>query len=301
MCCFVGPARTSKTTVYAGEVSRLGVHVVAYQNTVGNGRYAPGLMPPMRRHFFSQVEDAVATANAMIIHFPAAEAMGPENMIDASDSPGFLDDIRKAIPDPNATRGMTRGGSLSYGMKAVQIFDKGSYKVVLASDASHIPDALELLPSHIRPPFNNSIFYAYSEWFPGWPVALCCFNNTDDVKVEPLLWWYKPRNPNVLFVPTLDAHDGSAPDLDSNVELDHTIAFGSDRMTDGFEVRYGGPITPEVKKYLPEVVVGDQYNGDYLPNGDFTCDLEKLNSGKWYRYDEVIKRADPRQLVQMVG
>ena len=40
--------------------------------------------------------------------------------------------------------------------------------------------------------------------FPGYPVALCCFDNTEARESEPLLLWYKPMNPDRFVLPGLD-------------------------------------------------------------------------------------------------
>jgi hypothetical protein len=119
------------------------------------------------------------------------------------------------------------------------VFTQGVYDVVLARDARYVPQALERVRPDKRPPLADAIFRAYSEWFPDWPVALCCFNTVDRARAEPLLWWYRPRNPAVLFAPALDAHDGRPPDLREQVPVDHTVIFGSDRLAGGVRVPYG--------------------------------------------------------------
>src|SRR4051812_9377362 len=91
VCVSMAPAQFSKTIVYGGEVSSLGVHVVGYQNTVQDGanwmdrligRLAPGGLPGRGRD--------TASGNAMLLHFPAAEAMSAANMLDTADCPHIL-------------------------------------------------------------------------------------------------------------------------------------------------------------------------------------------------------------------
>ncbi len=228
MCVSLGPARFSGTIVYAGEVSALGVHVLGYQNSVRNvrhplarilGRWRPG-----------------PTGNAMLLHFPAAEPMTEANLLDTRDCPRILDDMARALtppPPPDESDLRSLGG-----MADAVVFTRGIYDVVLARDARYVPEALERVRPDKRPPLADAIFRAYSEWFPEWPVALCCFSNLERLRAEPLLWWYRPRNPAVLFAPALDAHDGRPPDPDEHVPADHTVILGSDRLAAGSPVRF---------------------------------------------------------------
>src|SRR5580693_761461 len=89
MCCTFEPAKLSDTTLYCGEHTHPNgkrVHVIGYQNTVENRAGGP---------------------NAMIIPFPAAELMGPSNIIDTSKTPSILQDMAAGLR--STYDGMSRG------------------------------------------------------------------------------------------------------------------------------------------------------------------------------------------------
>jgi hypothetical protein len=256
MCVCLGPARLSNTTLYVGEATRDGklVHVLGYQNTAQNLAVAATSVP-----------SGMLAGNAMILPFPASEPMGKDNVLDTSGCKNILKDIAEAVKP----RSKGFGRSMSFGMdsRSVEVFDTGIYTVVLARDPRDIPAALARVPAEKRPDLKPEIFAAYAEWYPGWQVALCCFNNAEAVEADPLLWWYVPAFPNVLFAPTLDSHTGGVPDLAAEVELDHTIAVGSTEGK-GSRISYSDEVPNDVRNLLPSFGVGLELSG-YEVNGDF--------------------------------
>lgn len=221
MCITFEAAELSNTKLYAGEAQRGDryVHVIAYQNKA-----------------------ATKGPNAMILPLPAAVMPGPENVIDTRGLARFLEDIHRATeivapPTKNASRSL---GAL----EEAQVFDVGSYTVVLAASPLAIPEALASVSPDKRPPVNPGVLRAFEELYPGWPLAVCCWNGT--FETEPLLWWYEPKMPDQLFAPALDAHDGQAPRTGANVRVDHHVAFGSTLRPVGKEVRYRDDV------YIPD-------------------------------------------------
>ncbi len=252
MCCSVSPnieVRFSDTILYAAEAVNLQgktVHVLGYQNQAQNNvkgfnsvNYQPfqptGFWDKLRKLFASDSPKGISakveesTGNAMILPFPCAAAtMSKDNVLDTKNCPDILKDIAKAVKPP--PRQMVGFAAQSYRplAAAVQIFEAaGIYTVVLAQDARDIPAALNQVPKEKRPKLNPELFKAYAKWYPGWTVALCCFNNEELKEALPLLWWYEPMNPEKLFLPALDCHTGNVPKLDSQVIVDHTVAVGS--------------------------------------------------------------------------
>jgi hypothetical protein len=53
-----------------------------------------------------------------------------------------------------------------------------------------LTSALGRVPRSKRPVLNPALFDAYARWYPGWTVALCCFNNRRARLADTLLWWY---------------------------------------------------------------------------------------------------------------
>ena len=260
MCCTLRPAELSKTILYSGEAERERnlVHVLGYQNRAKNRFDGP---------------------NAMILPFPAAGPMGPRNCLETTGLRWLMNDLAAAVHVERLTRSASRGfGSLALGSaKSVTVFDSGEYTVVLADDARDIPSALERVPEAKRPDMNEEIFDAYAKWYPEWPIALCCFASRKEVEAEPLLWWFEPKDPKVLFAPALDAHSGNAPDLTEHVRVDHSVVFGSTLHSRGQPVRYRREVPRHVSPFVADRVVGEEFQ-TALTNGDFAIPVARMSS-----------------------
>lgn len=260
------PARLSSTLIYSGEGIRnsKNVHVLAYQNTARNEHAGP---------------------NAMIIPFPTNAVMGEDNVIDTRQFKGFLKDITNA----SKMQMRTLGGDARNMMKGVaaasaKVFDVGSYTVVLAEKASHIPVALERVPENKRPVISTKFLIGYSQIYKDHPIAVCCFDGT--IEAEPLLWWYEPKDSKALFIPTMDAHDGDPPKLTEAVQTDHIISVGSsmdNRVGRHYPVRYKDRIPNEVLPLLPGFVYGTKLGSTYK-NGDMFVEADTMAAtGKGWR------------------
>lgn len=213
MCMTTRPARLSKTVIYAAEVQRDGdvFHVIGYQNRAKS-----------------------SGPNAMILPLPAAEALGPANVIDTRKFKGILTSYDKAIErlrprDRNDDR-LGFGGDrvLRRSSKGFQVFESGSYTIALAENPHSMRLALNDVPPSKRPEIPGNFLADLSQLYKDWPMAVCCFNG-DLEAPEPLLWWFKPRFSHALFAPAIDAHDGNPPDPAVQVQRDHTLAFASYR------------------------------------------------------------------------
>lgn len=260
MCCTFEKSEMSNTRIYAGEAQRQGklVHVLAYQNTaISRG------------------------ANAMVLPFPTEVAMGRENVIDTTRFKNFLEDIGEAsrhITKSAGRRGMTLGAASfdADGLRA-EVFDSGSYTIVLATNVWQIPEALSRVPAEKRPNVSSDFLIGYNDLYEGQPIAVCCWDGS--IEAEPMMWWYEPSNPNALFIPTMDAHDGMAPRLGVKVDTDHLISVGSTSGNLGNTVRYrdASKMTAEAKELLPLQVHGKKLY-DRLPNGDCFVATSTLHS-----------------------
>lgn len=241
MCMTFGSARLSQTRLYAGEARFAGkyVHVIAYQNKATS-----------------------AGPNAMILPIPAAAPLTEQNVIDTRSFSSFLDDIHRANYIPSSSPYAARSASYS---PRVRVFVVGSYTVVLAARPSAIASALARVPEQQRPDVNPAMLQAFDELYPGWPLAVCCWNGK--IHAEPLLWWYEPKMPGWLFAPALDAHDGEPPHLRAEVTVDHHVAFGSTLDPFGNEVHYDAPVPGIARGLLPTRVRGARLTGT-MPNGD---------------------------------
>lgn len=258
MCMTASPARLSNTILYGADAMKDGkyIHIIGYQNVA---------------------EDLSGKPNAMILPFPVAEGtkMGPENIIDTRAYSGFMKRYRDAIPSSDrrmmsASKGMSRGISAS----VAQVFESGSFTVVLAESAGAIPEALTRVPEEKRPSISAALLESFDQLYPGEPIAVCCWSGS--IRPEPLLWWYEPKNKESIRLPALDAHDGGAPRT-GLVKVDHAIVFGSLINPAGFSAFPVGTHIPQtLAPYLAPLISGRQYTNTWLPNGDFILPTKKI-------------------------
>ena len=234
MCVAVAPARFGGTILYHGhrnhpEHGR--VHVLGYQNTAQNLASGP---------------------NAMLLQLPAL-GMTQANFVDTSRCPRILRDMADAVRPASAGWGSSQGAAYG-GPPPVQVFEHDIYTVVLATDATLIPDALRQVPENRRISDNRPLFDFYAAMYPGYAVALCCFDNREATAANPLLMWYSPHDPDLFTLPAIDCHTGGVPDLNAEVLTDHWVILGTDEHDDGWgsEVRYsGGPPGPPPRRSCP--------------------------------------------------
>lgn len=273
MCCTIGEveAKLSDTKLYAGEAMHEGkyVHVLAYQNTAETDGSAP---------------------NAMIIPFPTNVPMGPANILDTSKYKGFLNDIGEATRIYAKSRGMMLGDDhdeLFFGSAAgmAQVFDVGAYTVILADHVAQVPAALLKVAANKRPTISTQFLIRYGQMYPKQPVALCCWSGV--VEADPLLWWYEPKDPENLFIPTMDAHTGAPPDVNAIVYTDHIISVGSNINPTGERVSYSDSELYEGATLLPTHVHGTKQKG-FVKNGDTFVNVKNMRDTK--RIGTFIKR-----------
>lgn len=257
MCCTLEPAELSNTILYAGEATREGryVHVLGYQNRAKNLSEGP---------------------NAMILPIPASAAMGPSNVIDTSGCKKILSDLSMYALPGKMTKGSFRGlGGDDDDHDSLEVFDSGQYTIVMSTDATAIPGALERVPVNKRPRMNDAIFEAYAKWYPSWSIALCCFEAKSEVEPEPMIWWYEPRNRDFLFAPGLDGHDGQLPRIGSSVKVSADLIVGSQISPSGLRVRYSDTLSPELRALLPTLAFGQEFRTK-MPNGDYVFPVGSL-------------------------
>jgi hypothetical protein len=256
MCVSSNLANFSNTMVYVGKhLTKDGeIHVLGYQNNPQNLSSGP---------------------NAMILHFPASEAMTEKNVLDTSKCPSIFRDMVTAV----ATRGMGMSRSMTtFGVQSKAIvFDHGIYTIILAKSPDEVSEALSRVPLNKRPPVSPELLEFYKLKYPGWPLAVCCFNNADVESAEPLMWWYKPlevyddQGQPSFILPGVDSHDGSPPNMNALVERDHWLILSTPELNSvngGYMVNYSEPIPQSLMSYLPKYVVGFNLAGKGK-NGDF--------------------------------
>jgi len=180
------------------------------------------------------------------------------------------------------SRSITKGrDTLSYSAHSVaDVFESGSYTIVLATSVDQIPEALEMVPQIKRSSISAELLSSLGELYDGWPIAVCCFDG-DKVSPEPMIWQFEPKFKHILLAPALDAHTGGAPNLNKRVSRSHKLAFYSYRMeTDNClnaDFRYSE--IPQAFDFL----FGKKVKGAVIDgkgqNGDFAIKIDDLITG----------------------
>ncbi|MFD1046645.1 hypothetical protein ACFQ1S_14335, partial [Kibdelosporangium lantanae] len=253
MCLSVAPASFSETIQYVGRKNHpwLGrIEVLGYQNRAQNLHAGP---------------------NAMVLHIPAR--LTEANFIDVSDY-AVLQRMVSTIwqPGPGGAGYGSYGGF--GGSSPVQVFDHGTYTILVAENPTKIPAALKQVPRNRRPQLRRELFRFYARNFPNHSLVLCCFDGT--LQADPLLMWYPPADERVYVLPSLDGHTGRAPDLEQYVSVDHWLVFGGDDFPEhwGRSIEYPG-VSDHVRSFLPDRITGT-YRGGGVPNGDFAISRANL-------------------------
>jgi hypothetical protein len=265
----MGPAEFSGTTLYMGRVRHPAhglVHVLGYQNTAVNRADGP---------------------NAMLLHLPA-HGMTQDSFLDVGRSSDVLERMVDAVRPRSAPAGGIDWMSYGRAPSEVQVFEHDIYTVLLASDPTALPAALHRVPEHKRPELNPELMRFYAERYPGYAMAVCCFDNREAAQAKPLLMWYVPHNPEVLTAPALDAHTGRPPGMIGKVPVDHWVLFGSDETPAGWgePVDYGRGMRHRMRAFLPGEVRGERFSG-LLPNGDFALHHDNLVTGGMCRVERI--------------
>lgn len=262
MCVSASQASFSDTILYAAEMCRAGeiVHVMGYQNAV---------------------ENRVIGANAMILPIPSFDDMGPENLIDTKPFSNVLRDLVSGLQP--RSRSMSKGAGGGY-----KIFNSGDYTVVLTADARTIREALGQVDESRRPHIRDDLLAFYAQRYAGWHIAVCCFNNQSMPTPDPLLWWYRPMNPDVLFAPGVDSHSGGPPDLTRDVRRDHAVVFGSAQSKTG---AIGSRLEklPDNHRWMFEGRYSLTTIKHATPNADFVLPVEVARSGRHVSWRDMVE------------
>lgn len=235
------------------------IHVLGYQNVAQNLAHGP---------------------NAMVLHLPSATTMGEKNFVDTSGAPRYLRDIATSVLPVPVGSGERGGSPRNYGaMAKAAVFAYGKvYTVILADSPSQVTEALTRVPPNRRPDIGEEIAAFYEASYPGWTLAVCCFDNAEAKEAEPVTLWYETLFPELLVIPGIDAHDGRAPNLDEEVLVDHQVFFGHEALgRELCKVRYKE--WPEnIRAFLPAKVAGKRFSGTKMRNGDFVLQTSGENA-----------------------
>lgn len=270
MCVSIAPARFSATTLYAGRRTHpvLGpIEVLGYQNKAVNLARKP---------------------NAMVLHIPANLTRNNFLWVSEQNS-GILDQMVEVLKPPSYGGYGAAPGAAQPATPAVQVFDHDIYTIVLAEDPTQIPAALQQVPPNKRPLLDRGLFDFYAAMYPYHSIVLCCFDNAEAHRANPLLIWYPPPFDDWIIMPAVDGHTGGVPDLAAQVDTDHWLVFGADNAPEGIgRPVYYHEMDPVLRAFLPDRVVGREYRSQTV-NGDFALSIQNLH----HDYMSGIERVQP--------
>lgn len=298
MCISIAPVSFGNTVTGLYEADHR-THVIFYQNVVsptGASSQAATSRSPRRRGASAPANwtGRKASGNALVIPIMTDDFKSIRLLTETADTPDLLADVRRALAPPRRrSRGGLRGSKGMGDQVIIQQFD--IYTLVLATRASLIPDAVEAVPAAKRPPLTRALFDQLEAWY-DCPFAVACFSDADKGESKPVAYAYTPRYPDYFMIYTLDGHDGSVPDLDAVVDLDHTVFAGSYRMEGGSTVNYSDEIPAGLSKFVPKAVVGRAFpKGTRMVNGDIVVAVDDVVAGRFEAFRAVPPNAPERE------
>jgi len=270
MCITVNHAALSKTKILSLPLEN-GNHFIAYSNSVKNTSGKP---------------------NAMILPVPGETTH--EMFHNTENYKDFLDEIIKKAALNKWEGWKSRGFKSKVILSAdFENFQLGMYNIGLTKDFNDVQTFIQSQPEEKRPEVSESLQNFFKEKYAGWSFVVCLFDNNKTIDAQPIAFEYKPFGGNrLIYFPTMDAHDGQAPEVGGMVDVDHTFIY-----------EHTGPMT---RKYYMESVKLDAAVPDFiqnrkfrfvdvhdcLPNFDTYIDTQKLAETD-FDEDAPIKRIEP--------
>lgn len=235
MCITLLPASLTNTKILTIRLQN-GRHFTAYSNNVKNLSGKP---------------------NAMILPIPGITK--PEWFHDTTMYNNFLDEIAEAT---KVTYRSLRLGANAKGVAFTE-FVLGIYQVGLADSFQGAEAFIDSLPESKRPDVSQVLRDFFSAHYKGYSFAVCVFSADETSASQPIAYEYEPANSEILFYPTMDAHDGSAPAEGQIVDVDHTFIFVESA---GSQVNFSQNVPDFIKssRYRQWQVVGPDINGDVV-------------------------------------
>lgn len=268
MCCTVEKAKLSNTKILSLPLDN-GNHFIAYGNSVRNESGKP---------------------NAMILPIPGRTK--PEWFHNTKKYKSFLTDITKKATWMNwmgwNTRGLMKSASLGDNFSSYEKFQLGMYTVGLSDSFDGIAAFLNSLPDDERPAVSKELQEFFKSHYPNWSFAICCFNTSKPIDAQPIAFEYTPMDPNNLYFPTMDAHNGGAPDLDEKVEVDHMFIY---EHTGPREDKYAMEHIDldNVPDFLNKRKYRTMSMGGYMSNGDTVVNITEMSALQFLHEPEFIR------------
>jgi len=269
MCITINHAALSKTKILSLPIPN-GNHFIAYSNSVKNLSGKP---------------------NAMILAIPGKTQ--PSWFHNTEKYKDFLTEITEKATMNNwlgiLSKGMRSAKSLSF-----EQFELGMYTIGLADSFEGAEEFINSLSDNKKPEVSEELKNFFKTEYTGWSFAVCCFDSTKAIDAQPIAFEYTPFNEDFLYFPSLDAHDGGAPNLREQVRTDHTIIFEHTGRMDKNKTYYmeSVKLDASVPEFLQERKYRIAHMNGYAKNGDTFIKISEMNDTE-FSTDPKMYRIPP--------
>lgn len=262
MCITTNKASLSNTTILSIPVDN-GRHFLAYSNKVKNLSGKP---------------------NAMILPIPGKTKQ--EWFHDTTEYKDFLKEIVKKSDIDNWCGNL----SMSRGCKSFDRFNVGMYTIGLSESFEGAEEFISSLEENVRPEISDSLKEFFKKEYKGWSFAVCCFSSNEVIDSQPIAFEYEPVNSDIIFYPTMDSHDGEAPDFTERIKSDHTFIFEhSGEMKKEYEME-----SIQLNSQVPSILQNRKYRNSYEDgydfNGDTFISLSEMSALEFSENPKLSKR-----------
>lgn len=273
MCITINKAEMSATKILSLPLEN-GRHFIAYSNSVKNKSGKP---------------------NAMILPIPGETK--PEWFHNTEGYKEFLGEIAQRAHMDNWYPKKFLSRSAKGKMLGFDKFDLGMYTIGLASSFEGAEEFIASLPEEKRPEISEDLRAFFREHNRGWSFAVCCFDSEKTIDAQPVAFEYVPFNSDLLYFPTLDAHDGGAPDLKRKVHADHAFIYEHEGVFEREKYAMGSIELEEV----PDFINNRRYrllvrNGP-IQNGDTYIRISEMKALD-FSEDPPLYRAAPEPYIE---
>lgn len=241
MCITSAEAHLSKTRILSLPIEE-GRHFIAYSNMVTNLSGKP---------------------NSMILPIPGK--LKKEWFHNTEKYNTFMNDIVEYLtPKTRGTKGLKLSADASF-----DSFKLGMYYVGIAETFDGIQAFIETLKPEEHPALTESLSTFFREYYKNWGFVVCVFDAAKRMEAQPIAFEYEPFDYSVVFFPTMDAHNGLAPEK-GEVDVDHVFIYE--------DLSRGQVYSP---KNTPKFLQNRQYKylkaHQRMQNGDTYFNAKKLS------------------------
>jgi hypothetical protein len=239
-------------------------------------------------HFLSYSNNVVnlsGTPNAMILPVPGI--VKQEWFYDTTPFKFFMNDISDNCSYIYDYLG--RPKIISRGVELSVNFKLGQYSIYLVPPNGSLIETISSIDTSIRPAIKNSFYDFFDEHYKNCSFVICLFDNNETIDVQPIAFEYLPNNPNLLYFPTMDCHNGEIPNLNDKVELDHIFLFEHTGQQPEGLVKNSTVCCFDVPSFLKERKYRSLIGDEEEFNGDTFIYINNMNETPFGKYPLIYR------------